>query len=132
TLLVEQADVTDETRDHAATYYTNMLSNVTNSEDMFKVDAMVTQSDTYLNQTKDRVAKEIERARLKREREATHRSETETKVVTPVIQKEAVKITELIPVQSLTTEADVDNYVATLSHKLKEIIKSNKQIEFIE
>src|SRR5699024_11820375 len=50
----------------------------------------------------------------------------------PVIQKETVKLSELITVRTLSTEEDVDKYVSTLSNKLKQIIKSNKEIELKE
>lgn len=52
--------------------------------------------------------------------------------IEPVVQKQTVKVKELVTVKTLSTEEEVDLYINTLSHKLKEIIKANKQIEFIE
>ena len=48
------------------------------------------------------------------------------------IQKQQVKVSELLVVKTLTSEEAVDQYINTLSNKLKQIIKSNKHIEFIE
>ena len=48
------------------------------------------------------------------------------------VQKQKIKASELIVVRELRSEEDVDQYINTLSNKLKQIIKSNKEIEFIE
>jgi hypothetical protein len=52
--------------------------------------------------------------------------------VETVVQKEKVKISNLIMDKTLKTEEDVDKLLHSLSVKLKQIIRSNKQIEFVE
>lgn len=46
------------------------------------------------------------------------------------IQKEVVNVKRLVDIKTLSSEKEVDQYINTLSTKLKQIIKANKQIEF--
>ena len=46
--------------------------------------------------------------------------------------KRKIRASELVGVKILRSEGDVDQYINTLSNKLKQIIKSNKEIEFID
>lgn len=134
TLLVKRYDVTDNTRKSAKEHYEELIKELEVTENIFKVDAIVTLSQNYLTRLIKIVESEIRAAREARVRE---RKEDDGNVINepitePVVQKEEVKLSNLINIQTLKTEEDVDEYINVLSNKLKQIIKSNKEIEFIE
>ncbi|WP_144533672.1 BREX system P-loop protein BrxC [Bacillus pumilus] len=132
-ILAKQYGVSNETKQQVDAHYNRFKDSLDAFTDIFKVDATISQSASY----KERIATEIRReiAEWQRRKADEQKSNTGTVVETPVkaiVQKQAVKVTELVAVTTLSTEDDVDKYINTLSHKLKQIIKSNKQIEFIE
>lgn len=133
-ILSKQYGVSNETKHRVDNYYHELKSNLESFKDIYKVDATISQSTSY----KDKMIADIDREIVENERKKLEQSGG--KVIDPsaaqlteiVKQKYSVKITNLIPVTHLSSEEDVDKYINTLSNKLKEIIKSNKQIEFIE
>lgn len=65
------------------------------------------------------------------EQDSTGSTTTRTRIAAakPV---ESVNVTKLVGVKRLDSEEAVDQYIHTLSHKLKQIIRTNKRIEFID
>lgn len=107
---------------------------MTDLTDIFKVDATITQSNAFKDRQEIIINREI--------RESEKRQLEQLKVVigggTPeglvklVSHKELVKVNNLLATRTLRTEEDVDMLLNTLSSKLKQIIKNNKLIEFID
>ena len=134
-LQAKQYGVSNETKQRVNDYYNGLKVNLDTFTDIFKVDATISQSTSY----KERTAKEIRReiTEWKRKKEEEQKELIDGKVVEPpfteqIVQKQTVKLSELYSITTLSTEEEVDQYVNTLSNKLKQIIKSNKQIEFVE
>ena len=97
------------------------------------MDATISQSNSYKEKTLKEIRQEIiEWQRKKAEEQKRNAGTVVDPPIEPVIQKQTVKVKELVTVKTLSTEEEVDLYINTLSHKLKQIIKANKQIEFIE
>src|SRR5699024_379629 len=106
-------------------------------KDIFKVDATVSQSTSFKERMEGMIEREIAEWRRKKEEEERERPDGEVDEppappVVPTIQKQPVKVSKLVNVRTLTTEEEVDKYVNALSRRLKQIIKENKQIEFVE
>ncbi|MDW0118615.1 BREX system P-loop protein BrxC [Sporosarcina thermotolerans] len=134
-ILAKQYGVFNQTKQRVDYYYDGLKNSLDSFTDIFKVDATISQSNSYKERTTTEIRREI--AEWKRKKAEEHNEQKGGKVVDPpvkepVVQKQSVKVTNLVPVTTLTSEDDVDKYINTLSHKLKQIIKSNKQIEFIE
>lgn len=132
-ILAKQYGVSNETKQQVDDHYNRLKDSLDAFTDIFKVDATISQSASYKERTATEIRREI--AEWQRRKAEEQKSNAGTVVETPVktiVQKQAVKVTELVAVTTLSTEEDVDKYINTLSHKLKQIIKSNKQIEFIE
>jgi hypothetical protein len=129
-LLTSQYGVSNETKDRVNRYYQELNENVDAFTDIFKVDATVSQSTSYKEKMETYIEREIEEwKRKKREKPG---GEVVDPPIKPTIQKQPVKVSKLVDVKTLTTEDEVDVYISTLSIKLKQIIKENKQIEFVE
>lgn len=131
-LLANQYGVSNSTKQRVEDYYNELNTNLENYIDIFKVDATITQSAAF----KEKMLIHIERERLEWERKQTDNGGT---VVEPPIaaieqapKKQQVKISQLVSVKTLKTEEEVDKYIHTLSNKLKQIIKENKQIELVD
>ncbi|CEG27137.1 BREX system P-loop protein BrxC [Bacillus sp. B-jedd] len=132
-ILAKQYGVSNETKQQVDDHYNRLKDSLDAFTDVFKVDATISQSASYKERTATEIRQEI--AEWQRRKAEEQKTNTGTIVETPVktiVQRQAVKVTELVAVTTLSTEDDVDKYINTLSHKLKQIIKSNKQIEFIE
>lgn len=132
-ILAKQYGVSNETKQQVDDHYDRLKDSLDTFIDIFKVDATISQSASYKERTATEIRREI--AEWQRRKAEEQKRNTGTIVETPVktiVQKQTVKVTELVAVTTLSTEEDVDKYINTLSHKLKQIIKSNKQIEFIE
>jgi hypothetical protein len=135
TLRSNEDGVSDETKKRIQAYYENLFNSMNELVDIFKVDATITQSTTF---------KEKQELIINREIHEFMKSEQENQpvgvveggesyvVVKTAPQREQVKVNALLSTKTLKTEADVDMLLDTLSVKLKQIIKSNKQIEFID
>ncbi|WP_121614394.1 BREX system P-loop protein BrxC [Mesobacillus foraminis] len=134
-LKAKQYGVSDETRERIESYYSELMNQVETFTDIYKVDATITQSVSFKETYEQRIIKEIEEWHKRN-------------VVTPpiiieggtggnsgqivTVSKQRVRASELVVVKELRSEEDVDQYINTLSNKLKQIIKSNKEIEFID
>lgn len=133
-LHAKQYGVTNETKQQIEVYYEGLIANLTQFEDIFKVDATISQSANFKERTLKTIHREIaEWNRRREEEQATIGAEgpVEPPVVNE-IEKEIVDVKRLVDIKTLSTEEDVDKYINTLSTKLKQIIKANKQIEFID
>ncbi|TXL64464.1 BREX system P-loop protein BrxC [Cerasibacillus terrae] len=134
-LQANQYGVSKETKARVHSFYKQLLADIDVYKDIYKVDAAITQSNNYkLRAIKD-MNNEIRDWQRKKELEQKERKDAkivESTEVKPVIQRESVKLSDLISATTLKTEEDVDRYVNTLSNKLKQMIKANKEIEFIK
>lgn len=137
-LLAKQYGVSSETKDRIDKYYDDLLNSVDRFTDIYKVDATISQSVSFKEKYERTINQEIQEWQRKKEEKAgqvgegngVNDSNDGGTVVT--VQKQQVKVSELLVVRTLNSEEDVDQYINTLSNKLKQIIKSNKHIEFIE
>lgn len=134
-LLAKQYGVSNETKQRVTNYYEKLLVDLSTFTNIFRVDASITQSAGYKDKTTLTIQREIREYLRKKEEEQRKRGGGEIAdppVVEPEILTESVKVAQLVPVRTLASEEDVDQYIHTLSNKLKQIIKSNKQIQFVE
>lgn len=133
-LLSRQYGVSAETKQNVESYFEKLLADIVTFTDIYKVDATISQSNSLKDRMSRIIYQDIEQEeKRKAEQQRIIGGESNVQPVDePVVQKESVKVTKLVPMKTLTTEQDVDQYISTLSAKLKLIIKSNKQIEFIE
>ncbi|MCY0871092.1 MAG: BREX system P-loop protein BrxC, partial [Firmicutes bacterium] len=127
TLRASQEGVSDNTKSRIRERYEDLLNRIDHFVDIIRVDATITQSATFKQQQEQEIAREIQEY----ENERKQGGGTPGNPV-PTPQKEQVKVSNLMVVKTLRTEEDVDKLLNTLSVKLKQIIKSNKQIEFVE
>ena len=133
-LLSRQYGVSADTKKSIESKFNNLLTDIGTFTDIYKVDATISQSNSLKERMVDLINRDIvQEAKRKAEQQQILGRESNIPLADePIIQKESVKVMNLVPIKTLTTEQDVDQYVATLSAKLKKIIKENKQIEFIE
>jgi hypothetical protein len=135
-LLAKQYGVTENTKQQVDRHYEELNTNVDKFQDIFKVDATISQSFSFKEKMAKDIQLEINEWQQKKAEEQKERFGTRTvdpaEPIVPTIQKEVVKVNRLVNVQVLTSEEDVDQYIRTLSNELKKIIQSNKHIEFIE
>lgn len=132
-LQATQYGVSNETKQRVEQYYQGLKGSIEQFTDIFKVDATISQSNSYKEKTLKEIRQEIIEWQRKKAEEQKRNAGTVVELpIEPVVQKQTVKVKELVTVKTLSTEEEVDLYINTLSHKLKEIIKANKQIEFIE
>ncbi|RIW32679.1 BREX system P-loop protein BrxC [Bacillus salacetis] len=136
-LLAKQYGVNPATKEKVEAYYNDLQASVDTFKDIYKVDATISQSASFKEKYERVIDNEIKEWQRRKEQEKapigreTGETETSTTPVT-TIQKEKVKVTQVLNIRTLTSEEDVDQFVNTLSTKLKQIIKSNKHIEFID
>ncbi|MEB7770943.1 BREX system P-loop protein BrxC [Kurthia gibsonii] len=131
-LYAKQYGVTNETKQQIEKYYDGLNASLAQFEDIFKVDATISQSANYKEKTLKTIHREIAEWKRRREEEQAKIGEERT-VEPPVvneIEKQIVDVKRLVDIKTLSTEQEVDQYINTLSTKLKQIIKANKQIEF--
>jgi hypothetical protein len=139
-LLAKQYGVSNETKERIDNYYNDLMKNVQSFTDIFKVDATISQSASFKEINERTINQEIQEWQRKKKAEAaTGEVGEEIVPIDPngggtvaTIQKQQVRVSELLVIKTLSSEEDVDKYINTLSNKLKQIIKSNKHIEFIE
>ncbi|MFJ8513823.1 BREX system P-loop protein BrxC [Lysinibacillus xylanilyticus] len=134
-LQAKQYGISNEMKQRVENYYNGIQANLEAFTDIFKVDATISQSTSFKERTAIEISREI--AEWKRNKEEKEKGQyggkvKDSPVLEPVVLKQSVKVADLVPVSTLSTEEDVDKYINTLSNKLKQIIKSNKQIEFVE
>lgn len=137
-LLANQYGVSKETKEKVETFYEQLNASLEAYNDIFKVDATISQSTNFKERTSREILREIEAWKRRKEEEENDKvGEDPIDPIIPVdtppvVKTEKVKLTELVQITTLSTEEDVDKYINTLSNKLKKIIRANKQIEFIE
>jgi len=138
-LKAKQYDVASDTKQRVEDYYDGLNDSLESFTDIFKVDATISQSSSFKEAIDLRIKRDIIEARRKREEIERRRKgggigETDDPIEPPIptVEKESVRIAELVPITRLSSVDDVDKYINTLSSKLKQIINSNKEIEFLD
>lgn len=116
-------DVSNETRSKIQQDFDALLDDINQYSDIFKIDASITQSQSLKSKYMTIIDKEIQ------ENEEDNSDSGQEVKETPV---QHVRVKDLVSAKRLTTEEDVDRYVQSLSNKLKQIIKEQKNIEFID
>lgn len=134
-LYVRQYGVSNETKQQIEERYKILQTNLSVFTDIYKVDATIAQSTSFKEKSILSIGREI--ADWQRKKEEEHQREHGNEVVDPPIipleiRTQNVKVRDMVRINTLKTEQDVDKYINALSHKLKQIIKSNKEIEFID
>lgn len=135
TLRASEEGVSEETKNRIQVYYDNLYSVMNGLTDIFKVDATITQSNDFKDKQGIALNREIQAFYEKQESkkpEVVVDGKEPYVAVKTASQKERVKVNSLLVTKTLRTEEDVDRLLNTLSAELKKIIKSNKQIEFID
>ncbi|SMF90211.1 hypothetical protein SAMN05661091_4936 [Paenibacillus uliginis N3/975] len=134
TLRTNEEGVSDETKRRVQAYYKNLFSSMNELTDIFKVDATITQSTAFKDRQDTVINREIHECGKKQveKPEVVVEGKEPYVAVKTLPHKERVKVNNLLVTKTLRTEEDVDMLLNTLSAKLKQIIKSNKQIEFID
>lgn len=121
-----QYGVSKETKRRIEAQYSQFHGNLDAFKDLYKVDAIISQSASFKEKMKKWIHDELTA------------SKSPITVVDPpggpgpVVQKVRVRIADLVQKSTLATEEEVEQYMNDLSKKLKEIIKSNRHIEFID
>lgn len=134
TLRSSQEGVSEETMNRIHDYYGNLYNVMDELTDIFKVDATLTQSTAFKDRQETLINHEIHEFLKKQDEEAEVLDDGKEPIVAlkTVPQKELVKMNNFLAIKTLRTEKDVDLLINMLSVELKKIIKSNKQIEFID
>ncbi|MFJ7668252.1 BREX system P-loop protein BrxC [Lysinibacillus sp. NPDC097195] len=132
-LHAKQYGVSTVTTQRIESYYEGLNASLVQFVDIFKVDATISQSHSF----KEKILLDIHRqiAEWKRKQAKEQVIVGETSVEPPVVdevEKQVVDVKRLMNIKTLSTEEEVDQYINTLSNKLKQIIKANKQIEFMD
>ncbi|GAB6563741.1 BREX system P-loop protein BrxC [Bacillus cereus group sp. Bc222] len=128
-LLARQYGVSGHTKEQIEQYYAQLEDQLDSFTDIYKVDATISQSDSFKERYEGIISQEIADWKKRQKPEVIIDGGGE---VEPPVQKEKIRASELVGVKILRSEGDVDQYINTLSNKLKQIIKSNKEIEFID
>ncbi|MBU8697659.1 BREX system P-loop protein BrxC [Bacillus pumilus] len=139
-LMAKQEGVSSMTRERVSEYYDSLVNSVEDFTDIFKVDATITQSFSFKDNHERKIRQEIQEWKESQGGDDRGNSggtdmggtDNPTGGTTITIEKQKVKVTELLAVKTLSSEDDVDKYISSLSNKLKDIINSNKHIEFID
>ena len=138
-LRANQYGVSYITKDNVIKFYDSCLEEIKEEKSIYKVDAKVMQSLRRKEQLEMTISNDIEETEEKdrklTQNPVTHISTYDgTKDVVIPIERpkkiiEKVNLSDLVNINSLKTEAQVEAYVRELSVKLKNIIRSNKEIE---
>lgn len=134
-----QYGVSHITKDNIINAYDSLIEDIKNQSDIYRIDAKITQSNMKRKYFEGTISNDItkteEKDRKLREKpldiipKGTDGDEISKPIEKPKKIIERVKINNLIDITSIKTEADVDIYLRALSNKLKDIIRSNKEIE---
>lgn len=128
--LTKQDGVSEETKQLVETHYKDVLVDIPSLTDIHRVDASITQSANFRERMEMKIHHEIIKVPV-----------VPVDPVDPVVPvtddlplrpKQAVKLATLVAEETLETEEEVDRYISLLSDKLKQIIRSNKTIKFIQ
>jgi hypothetical protein len=117
-----QDRVSNETKSRIQSYYDELFKNIDGYKDIFKVDASIVQSANFRTAQDKIIDQEMDSLK-----KSNHPSGSNETIISP--KKERVKVSHLLSVRTLRTEEDVDQLLDTVSAKLKQMIKDNKQIE---
>ncbi|MGG3385335.1 BREX system P-loop protein BrxC [Heyndrickxia faecalis] len=133
-LRTSQYGVSKVTEDKVNQYYDNLYGSVESFSDIFKVDATISQSTTFKERMEREIQREIAAWQRQKEVEARRTGDIVVEPAAPPVQKQkkTVKVTQLVDIKTLKTEEDVDRYIRALSNRLKQIIKENSEIEFVD
>jgi ElaB/YqjD/DUF883 family membrane-anchored ribosome-binding protein len=132
-LKAKQYGVSNETKERIDHYYSELMNQVEAFTDIYKVDATISQSTSFKEKYERIISQEIQEWRRRNvETPPIVIEGGDDGVQVATVQKQKIRASELIVVKELRSEEDVDQYINTLSNKLKQIINSNKEIEFIE
>ncbi len=121
-----QYGVSTETKQRIEKQYSQLNANLETFADIYKVDATISQSSSFKEKTEQQIRRELA---------ASKPTVTVTDPPTgaeAVVKTARVRVKDLVFSTTLSTEEDVEQYTKDLDRKLKEIIKSNRQIEFID
>lgn len=135
TLHAKQYGVSTETKQQIEGYYEGLNTSLSQFEDIFKVDATISQSANFKEKTLKAIHREIEEWKRQQVLKQVVAGDTGVEPPTVIefeIEKEVVDVKRLVDIKTLSSEEEVDKYINTLSTKLKDIIKKNKQIEFVD
>ncbi|NBD25621.1 BREX system P-loop protein BrxC [Paenibacillus glycinis] len=136
TLRANEDGVSEATKKRILDYYEDLISVMNNLDNIFKVDASITQSSNFKEKQSVIINHEISDFEREQQGEPPVSwdggGDKTPVIVKAVSQKERVKVNDLLATKTLRTEAEVDMLLNTLSAKLKQILKNNKQIEFID
>ncbi|WP_238533070.1 BREX system P-loop protein BrxC [Bacillus methanolicus] len=125
-LRCKEYGVKEITKNQIVSAFDTLLKNIESYEDIYKIDASITQA----NALKDRFEKQIQRDIV--EAQSDDNDDPEIIADPPQKQVEKVKVTDIISTRKLTSEEDVDRFVNTLASRLKKLLQQNKDIEFID
>lgn len=139
-LRAEQYGVATDTKEKIIEEFDNFVEEVKEQQDIYKVDAKVTQSSIKRKYFDEKIAQDIHKAEesdIKLKEKSNIRLVIESKGTTKVQFKpekpkkevEKVRISELVDISLLKTEKDVEVYISQLTTKLKDIIRSNKEVK---
>ncbi|MEK4963496.1 BREX system P-loop protein BrxC [Weizmannia sp. FSL W8-1119] len=133
-LRTSQYGVSKVTEDKVNQYYDNLYGSVESFSDIFKVDATISQSTTFKERMEREIQREMAAWQRKKKEEARRPGDVVVGSAAPPVQKQkkTVKVTQLVDIKTLKTEEDVDRYIRALSNRLKQIIKENSEIEFVD
>lgn len=132
-LLIRQYHVTDQTKNIVEERFQSDKTSIENSDVVTMIDGITFQNQDYINTVKRLVNADIDAAEKRQTellKDRTTVIEKGEPLTSPKIMR--VKRNEILPVQSLSNEQDIDSYIETLSNKLKNMIKDNDRIEFVD
>lgn len=124
-LRASQDGVSDETKNRIQSYYEDLFKTIDSYVDIFKVDASIMQSVNFKTAQDKVIDREIESTKIPDGPDGPIEPD-------PIHPKEKVKVGNLLAVRTLRTEEDVDKLLATVSAKLKQILKGNKEVELVD
>lgn len=132
-LHAKQYGVSTVTTQRIESYYEGLNASLVQFVDIFKVDATISQSHSFKEKILQDIHRQIEEWKRKQAKEQVIVGETSVEPpVVDEVEKQVVDVKRLVNVKTLSTEEEVDQYINTLSNKLKQIIKAKKQIEFMD
>lgn len=123
-----QYGVSPETRQQIEAFYQNLLVELNSYSDIYKVESTIPRSANFKEKAENKINREIEEWLRKKQKDQPEVGGEDTLPIP--VQKRFIQATELFSSTPLTTEREVDQYIESLSKKLKEIIRGNKHIEF--
>lgn len=145
-LRAKQYGVASDTKAKIIKEFDNLIEEIKEQQDIYKVDAKITQSSFKRNYFDEKITQDIQKSKENDEKlkeksnegiidiviSGVEFKETKTVEVKPEKYKKEVEkviISKLVDITLLKTEKDVEVYIEQLTAKLKGIIRSNKEVE---